>query len=77
MDHYTHCPGCICGSRNLPLGDIVLVPVSANLMREMTPNGWSRPVKVKIDRDGNGLWEMTVMTDAASDWGDPAKSTGQ
>ena len=44
-------------------GDIVLVPVSAEILRRLVRDGWSAPVQIRIDPAPAGPgWEMTCRS---------------
>lgn len=40
-------------------GEIIMVPVHVDLLRQMVRDGWSAPVQVRIDPDDRLGWEMT------------------
>ncbi len=54
-----HCPGCSCKVEDYESLDVVMVPVSAQLMHYLTMGRYTEPVRIKIER-AEGIWEMTL-----------------
>ena len=55
----SECPTCAAVGR----GDVVLVPVSAEILRRLVRDGWSAPVQIRIDPAPVGPgWEMTCRS---------------
>ena len=53
-----HCRSCNCF---LFAKDIMMVKVHGDLVRELS-GGWSAPVRIRVELEADGTWEMTCMT---------------
>ena len=55
-----HCRGCACDMFNR---DIVLVKMSGQMLQEMQVEGWSEPIRVRLELEGGtGVWTMMCQT---------------
>lgn len=41
----------------------VMIPVSPQMLEELTKGEWSEPVRVKIEMNENGTYEMICMVE--------------